>query len=95
MSDSKPQFGLAWLFAAITVLVVLMAVAATNGGAIVAVVVVGIFAPTFVLLWIAATWLRDQMFGMKSEPLASSLRDPLGFNDRNTNQLGHERPDTE
>jgi len=91
VSELKQQFGLHWLFAAISLLAVVFAVIATNGGALMAVVVMGTLTPALVLLWIISYWLRDKIFGLKPEPLASSLRDPLGFNDDQRHQNKSQR----
>ena len=80
-SQNPPQFDLRWLFGSIALLCVCFAAVATNGNAVGVVIILGMLAPAFALAWIAWMHLRDRTFGVKSEPLASTRRDPLGFNE--------------
>ena len=58
---------------------ILFAVVATQGYAIFALCVVGILSPAVVLAYIVFVRFREEVFGKRNEPLASSLRDPLGI----------------
>jgi len=62
-------------------LAICFATIATNGRALMAVLLAGTLTPTLVLAWIDIGMLRDNVFGVRKEPLASTKRDPLGFND--------------
>ena len=80
-ATNSTQFDLRWLFGSIALLSICFAAVATKGNAIGIVIVAGSLTPAFVLAWIAFTYFRDRTFGTKSEPLASTKRDPLGINE--------------
>jgi len=73
------QVSLRWLFIGMSILSIVFAAFATQGLAILLLIFLGILAPLIVLVYLAIAYLRDEIFGQDSRPLASSERDPLGL----------------